>query len=166
MSKRTGRRPGEIVAIPLPSGGYGYGRVLDKLLAVYDKKTDELGGEDDILESPLLFITAVHVSAFSAGRWPIIGSRPLELEFREPMKFFRKNPSGPGFLIYVSKPTPANAYEEYEATAEDCRGLEPLLVWNPDQIEQRIDDYFSGRENVHMKQFSKQNSLHAQKSLN
>jgi hypothetical protein len=156
MGKRTRSRPGDFVALPLPSGGYAYGRVLDKLMAFYDLRTDELADLDQIAKSSVLFITAVHMPAISSDRWPIIGNRPLGLELREETKFFRKNPSGQGFLIYVSKPKSPNAYEEYAAPAEECRGLEPLLVWEPDQIEQRIDDHLQKRENPHLSHYLQQ----------
>jgi hypothetical protein len=141
------------VAIPLPSGGYGYGRVLDKLVAFYNLKTSDVADINDVSRQTVIFTASVHISALSGGRWPAIGSRPLELEFHNPTKFFRKNPSGPGFLIYVSKPTPRNAYEEYKANAGDCIGLEPLLVWDPDQISERLEDHFLGRKNRYLSHY-------------
>jgi Immunity protein 26 len=149
MRKRHRARAGDFVAVPLPSGGYGYGRVLNKLMAFYDLKTNEVTDINEVSKHGVIFKTAVHVSAFSGGSWPVIGSRPLELEFLEPTKFFRKDPAGAEFLIYVSKPTPPHSYEEYCATAEECIGLEPLLVWEPNQISQRLEDYFLGQRNEH-----------------
>src|SRR6185295_10350613 len=117
--KKFKRRPGEFLALSLPSGGYGYGRVLHKLMAFYDLRTDELVDMDRVAASNILFVTGVHVTAISNRGWQSIGVRPLEDEFQQDRKFFRKNPSGHGFLIYISKPTPPNAYEEIRASAEE-----------------------------------------------
>jgi len=155
-SKRIRTRPGDFVALPLTSGGYGYGRVLNKLMAFYDLRSHELAVLDQIAKSKVLFVTAVHMPAISSERWHIVGNRPLEPELLEDTKFFRKNPSGRGFLIYVTKPKPADAYEEYAASLDECRGLEPLLVWDPDQIEQRVDDHFHKRENPHLSYYLQQ----------
>ena len=79
MRKRIRVRPGDFVAIPLPSGGYGYGRVLNKLVAFYDLKTNEVTDINEVAKHGVIFKTAVHVSAFSGGCWPVIGFRTLEL---------------------------------------------------------------------------------------
>lgn len=159
VSKRIRVRPGDFVALPLPSGGYGYGRILEKLVAFYNLKSDEVASVETITASDVSFTTAVHVSAPSKGRWLIVGARPLELQFREPKKFFRKNPSGGGFLIYTSNPTPRSSYEEREASAEECSGLEPLLVWDHDQISQRLEDHLLGNKNRYVSYYLKQLEL-------
>jgi hypothetical protein len=96
-----------------------------------------------------LFINRVEAFAVTSGRWKVIGHEPLEPELRKDTKFFR--PSGGGkFLIYVSKPTPAKAHDEYEATAEECIGLEPLFSWDANLFEERLEDHFAGRTNIHI----------------
>jgi hypothetical protein len=70
---------------------------------------------------------------------------------REETKFFRRDPSGDGFLIHVSKPTPMNAYEEYAAPAEDGVGLEPLLSQDAPLMKERLEDHFAGRPNIHFR---------------
>ena len=156
MKKHFRRQPGAVFAVPLPTGGYGYGRVLDKLMAFYDVRTCKISSVEDIIKCSVLFTTAVHISALTSGNWLLIGYAPLESKFRSIVRFFRKNPSGPGFMIYESVPTPANAYNEFAASAKDCRGLEPLLVWDADQIGERLEDHFSGRKNIHLSQFLEQ----------
>jgi hypothetical protein len=130
MAKRFSYKTGDFVAVPLPSGGYAYGRVLNKLMAFYDLKTVELANLDQIANSAMLFVTAIHMPAISRERWARIGNRPLEHELTQDTKFFRRNPTSEGFLIYVSKPEPSGAYHEYEASPEECRGLEPLWFGN------------------------------------
>jgi Immunity protein 26 len=150
-SSRKARYPGDVVVVPLPQGGYAYSRVLDKLMAFYDLKTPEIASLEKVIASPVLFVTAVHTAAVTGGRRKVIGHRPLEPEFKEDTKFFRRDPSGHGFLIYVSKPAPSNAYEEYAAPAEDCVGLEPLLSWDAPLMEERLEDHFAGRPNIHFR---------------
>jgi hypothetical protein len=158
MGKRFRRRAGDIVALPLPSGGYAYSRILSNrvLMAFYNLRTDNLTDPNEVVTSGTLFVTAVHMTAISNERWVTMGNRPLEQELIQDTKFFRKNPTGDGFLIYISKAEPSGSDHEYEASADECRGLEPLLVWEPDQIEQRIDDHFQKRDNLHLSHYMQQ----------
>jgi hypothetical protein len=144
------RRVGDVVAIPMNGSSYAYGRVMDTLMAFYDLKTTEIVNVDTVIGHQRLFITSVAFAAVTSGRWKVIGNRPLEPELRGDTKFFRPNPSGQGFLIYVSKAQPKDAYEEYEATAEECLGLEPLFSWDAHLLEERLEDHFAGRPNVHV----------------
>lgn len=147
MGSYPKRRPGNLMAIPLTFGGFGYARVLNKLVAIYDRKSAQIENCDFVIGSPIAFTVNVHVSAFSKGRWAVIGFKSLEPIFNEPTKFYRRDLSGSEYLIWVSIPTSKNSYEEYPASAVDCIGLEPMLSWDPKQLEERIDDHFSGREN-------------------
>jgi hypothetical protein len=142
--------PGDVVTVPLSSGGYAYGRVLDKLMAFYDLRTSDIVPAEQVMDSAVLFVTSVHTAAVTGGRWRIIGHSPLEDAFRGETKFFRPDPSARGFRIYVSKPTPRNAYEEYPAQAADCVGLEPLLAWDAHLMEERLEDHCAGRPNIHL----------------
>lgn len=166
MNQRKKMRPGDFVALPLPSGGYAYGRVMNKLMAFYDLRTDTPANIEDVAKSEILFITAVHMSAIRHTNWQTLGNHPLEAHLQRDVRFFRKDPTGKGFLIYVSKAAPPNAYDEYKASANECRGLEPLLVWEPAQIEQRIDDSFEKKENVYLSHFMQQAFGDERNSLN
>lgn len=147
------RRPGSFVAIPISDVLYGYARILDKLMAFYSLNSEKIEDVDSVINSPIAFIAPVQFSAVKDGRWPIIGHRPLEERFTKDVKFFRVNPSGNGFLIYVSKPKPPHAYEEYEADVSDCVGLDPLIAWDPNSIEDRLRDYVNGRENQNVERY-------------
>jgi hypothetical protein len=147
--KRVAYKPGDYVAVPLADlGGYGYARVPATLMAFYDVRTDDLAKIEQISLAPIMFSATVSDWAIRAGRWPVIGFSPLEDDLRKEVKFFRRNPNGNGFLIYVSIPDPPSAYREYEAEAIDCVGLEPLFAWTPESIEQRLSDHFAGKKNV------------------
>lgn len=148
-NKNPRTRPGVLVAIPLPSGGYGFGRILDKLMAFYAIKSDCILEMSEITRHPVIFITAVRAQALKLKRWQVIGYAPLEPEFKKDVKFFRPNLSpGKPFLIYVSKAEPHNAYEDYEANPEECVGMEPMGVWEATGIEERLDEFFSGKANA------------------
>jgi hypothetical protein len=127
--------------------------VLRKLMAFYAVKSEKLLKADEVIANPVAFITSVHISALKGDRWPVIGNRHLEIELARDVKFFRRNPSGDGFLIYVSKERPPKAYEEFEASPSECVGLEPLAVWDPASIEQRLDDHMNGNSNRTMEFF-------------
>src|SRR5580704_14755252 len=106
------RRPGDFVAVPLPSGGFGYARVLDKLFAFYDVRSDGVIAVADLEAAPILFIVGVHISALT--QWRVIGHRTLEPPLKEDIKFFRRDILTGDYLIYVSKAQPKNAYAEYK----------------------------------------------------
>ena len=91
--KRQRRTVGAVVKIPLEDGFYTYGRILEDKVAFYDIYTEEDKSIEEILESPVLFITAVYNSVITKGFWPKVSKAiPLEDELIETPPKFRQDP--------------------------------------------------------------------------
>src|SRR5262249_18453830 len=87
---RRRSRSGNFLAVPLPSGGFGYARVLPKLMAFYAIRTAKCFlSVDDLETQPIAFIAAVEHAARKIDQWPIIGYRALPLELLQDVHFFR-----------------------------------------------------------------------------
>lgn len=144
MRKRI--KIGDIVAIPLPSGGYGYAQYifLDKkkgpLIQVYDLITEQIADLPEIAEAEPLFgpvITGIS-AAVRNGRWEILGNTNVE--------YFRyKNFIAPvynGKLRIVSKWflwDGENFIDLGTKLPMKYRGLEQLVVWDPEDVAYRIE---------------------------
>jgi hypothetical protein len=153
MVKHVNVKPGDFVAIPLPDGGYGYCRILMKLVAFYDIHTKELVKIDQFANCSVLFICSVRKKAPAIDHWIVSGNRPLEPELNREVKFFKIDLVTSDFSIYVSIPAPPNAYKEYAVSKEECQNLEPLMSWEPNHIEVRLSDHFHNRENWIIKRY-------------
>jgi hypothetical protein len=145
--KRQRLENGALVRIPLDSETFTVGRVLrPPFVAVYDyrSKEDSVNGEQ-IVNRPVLFIVAVMDWAVKTGRWRVIGSAPPETaEVRIPDQFIQDRFDPSKCQIIDSSGS------SREATIDECDGLEPAAVWEPEHVEQRIRDHFAGRRNVHV----------------
>ena len=150
------RTIGAIVKVPLEKGFYRYGRILQGTsFAFYDIRSKE--GQIDlakIVSSPVLFIISVSNYAVTDGRWAKIGKLPLEKEFDFlPPRYTQDLLSPDKFKIIYSNGTVK------QATRKECSGLERFAVWQPQQVEERLSDYFAGRKNRHLEQLNSDDSL-------
>ncbi|MBK8396919.1 MAG: immunity 26/phosphotriesterase HocA family protein [Leptospiraceae bacterium] len=152
------RTIGAIVKVPLEKGFYGYARILEGTsFAFYDlRSTEELSDLSKIVSSPILFIISVNNYAVTDGRWSKIGKLPLEKTFDVlPPRYTQDLLSPDKFKIIYSDGTVKNA------TKKECNGLERFAVWQPQQVEQRLSDYFMGRKNRHLEQMNP-DGMHSQ----
>jgi hypothetical protein len=134
---------GSIVKIPLSEGYHAYARTLDEAsFAIYDLKTNQdIMDLDHIISKPILFIIAVFKHAVTKGRWKNIGKVPLEERLQKLPPKFIQDPLDPGKFRIYEFGTMRNA------TRDECQGLECAAVWEPEQVEERINDYYAGRKN-------------------
>jgi hypothetical protein len=141
-TKRQRRREGDVVKISLGEGLHSYARVLPHaVLAFYDCFTHEELPLDRILSCPVLFKVPVMDSAVKSGRWPVVGSAPLEPELLKPPAYFMQDALHPDrFSISVDG-------VERPATREEAHGLERLAGWSAEHIEDRLRDAHAGRPN-------------------
>ena len=139
---------GNFIAIAAKDGGYYYGRIRPHgIVAFYDVRTDNLifPGERslrDFLKISIAFSVCVMTHALKSERWKIIGWEPLEPRFLNPLKFFIQDRASGKFRIYSEDGTmlPANRSE--------IEGLESAAVWDPEHVEDRLRDHFSGVRNT------------------
>jgi len=102
---------------------------------------------EEILKKEILFILPVNDYAITKGFWQKISKAiPLEphLERLALTPMFWQNPIRPNHfrLVYSDKIV--------EASAKECVGLERWAVWTPESIEQRLRDYYEGKENFYV----------------
>jgi len=135
--KKVTPKPGDIVEIPLPSGGRGYGRVLgDPLMAFYALRSDDGVPAETVLASPVAFRIWVMHSAISSGRWPVVANTPLEPAELESPWFFKQDAISKRLSLYRSG-------EERPATYEECLPLERAAVWSAEHVEIRLEDHLA-----------------------
>jgi hypothetical protein len=143
------RMVGSILQIDLKDGSHSYAIVLQKAsIAVFNIKAKENVAISDILDREILFIVAVYNNAITSGRWRKIGKAFVDDRFKTlPLKFIQDSINPEIFEIYDP-----NTGQTRGATKDQCKNLECAAVWEAVHIESRIIDYFSGQENVWLKQ--------------
>lgn len=76
-------RPGDHFAVPLSTGGYGYGRIKGIFLKVlvwvefFNLRTELLVTIDDLHDAPILGDFEGGYWGLVTGEWPVLGNRPL-----------------------------------------------------------------------------------------
>jgi hypothetical protein len=149
------RTIGAIVKVPLEKGFFGYGRILTGTsFAFYDiRSKEELTDLAEIISSPVLFIISVNNYAVTDRRWVKIGKLPLEKTYTVlPPRYTQDLLSPDKFKIIYSDGTMK------QVTNEECNGLERFAVWQPQQVEERLSDYFAGRKNRYLEQMNSDDS--------
>ena len=69
---------GTIVAIPLPNGEFGYGRLFhDPWLGLYEFVSPTIERVEVVASHPISFFNSINDQAIQNGLWPIIGERPF-----------------------------------------------------------------------------------------
>src|SRR5262245_11440659 len=140
--KRQKRTVGAIVKIPLDGKWFTYGQILDDAeVAVFDARTDCELPMDEITSRAIICRVAVSYHAITKGRWLKVGKSPISEEIKVPM---------PKYIQDILKPDRFEIYcngEIRQSTHEECIGLERAAVWEPEHVEERIRDHYSGKQN-------------------
>jgi hypothetical protein len=95
----------------------------------------------EIIGSPVLFCVAVMDYAIKNGRWRVLGNVELEPKLRKPIEFFMQDIHTGEFSIYKEGGLILPAKQE------DIFGLERAAAWEPEHVEDRLRDYYSGVPN-------------------
>jgi len=136
-AKRQKRTTGAIVKISLHNGFHSYAQILDSCYAFYKIHTEKDLQISEIIKSQILFVTEVFDYAITKGLWQKIGNVPIDSELVTVPPQYIQDPINPDkFEIVFNN-------EIRPATQAECQGLEPWAVWEPEQIEKRLNDYFS-----------------------
>lgn len=136
--KRKRYKLGNVYAISLPNGKFGFGRTMeDAGFAVYKHL-----GENEIdtpQEEEYQFIVGVYRHALKG--WTIVENRPFKSdEEAYPPPSCAIDAISGQYRIY-------HRGEFRDATREECEGLETAAVWDASHIVDRImgDDKWNGR---------------------
>ena len=141
--KRQKEIPGSIFKVIFDDPFFTYGRIVTGgVFAFYDCKTENDLPIEEIINKPILFYSIVSSYSIKSNIWEIIGNIPLE-------DYLLKNPK-----FGIKKISLQDEYEikdngkYFDATREECLGLEPIIVWQPQSVEERLRDHYAGRKNI------------------
>lgn len=132
---------GAIVQIDLGDGSFGYGQVLEKPSVVffdYQTKGETVPIIEKIVKSPIVFKIAVMRYCITQD-WGKIDKVSINPQFNEKQDKFTYDSITKKCEIWIGDGG------RRSATLEECQNLEPVAVWEPDQVEQRLRDHFAGR---------------------
>jgi Immunity protein 26 len=137
---------GGILKIPLGDDWHTYGQMTgDAEVAFFDAKTKVELQMSDIVNRPVLFRLGVYNYAITKFIWHKIGKAALSETLKIPQPMFIQDALHPErFQIYLNG-------EIRNATREDCIGLEECAVWEPEQVVERINDFYNGVPNKYVR---------------
>ncbi len=138
--KKIKRKSGDILEIVLADGSLSYARVLEEpLIDFFDCNSKDVLDVNQIMLKPIVFKLWVASYAIHSGRWRIIGNVPIESKDNN-YQFYRQDPINKKLYIM------SNGVHQ-PATLDDCINLECAASWDPEHIEDRLIDYYSGKPN-------------------
>jgi hypothetical protein len=129
---------GDVVAIPLPNGKYGYGRQCEDVLAVYNKTTDSMLSLEEIGNLEEAFRIPFHEPT-DHPRWIYLGKLP-----------FRPDEDTWGPPRYIKDTVTEGVYRIYfrgrirPAAKEEIAGLGPATSYPDSKVEMRILEKVEG----------------------
>lgn len=138
------RKPkeGDVLAIPLGDGTYGFGQVCSGGdYAYFDLRSNRLPHMDEIVWRPVAFRVAMVGDSAKKGGWTILGNLPLIGPLAE-LASYRNQPVGSNQLYLVK------GNQRTLATYEQVKDLEVMSWWYEDHVVQRLIDHFAGRPNL------------------
>jgi len=144
VKKKSLRKVGDVVQVPLGDGTYGFGLLLDEpLMAFFDLRLASGNPTpEQLAASRILFRVWVMNYAVTDGVWPVVGSMALPEEVLAPPEFFQKDMLNGRFYIW-----PHGGGDRRPATYEEVKDLECAAVWEAHHVESRLRDWFEGRPN-------------------
>ena len=129
--KRKRIRVGNVYAIPLPDGSYGFARMhLDSTLGFYKQRKDKIEDFDENDEYE--FFVGVYYDLLTDGLWPFLKNVPFQsIEDSYP----------PDMCVVDALTGELSLYrmgEIMEAPYEVCKDLEVVAAWDRNHIEDRL----------------------------
>lgn len=141
--KRILRKTGDILKIDLGNGFHNYACVsTDPCLIFYEGRFSSDLSIGEIANLQILYKLFVSNFAIKDGIWPIIGKISLTKEQLTVPYMYKKDRVSGALSIYHSDFAATNY--EIPATLEDCKNLECAAVWDPNNIVDRLNDYYLG----------------------
>ena len=138
--KQQRRTVGAVVKIPLENNYHTYARILTDDYAFYDIHATEDLPIDEILKLPVLFFATVYDDALKDGWVKVSKALPIEEHLNDKPPVYTQDRLSLKYSIWKDG-------EEIPATKQDCIGLEYFMVWEREEMEERLNDHFAGRVN-------------------
>jgi hypothetical protein len=141
------RTVGAVLQVPLGTVGACVALTLPEVdFAFFGPAAVEDAASPKLFSHPILFRVAVHRSAWSTGRWRKVAKLDVPSGLLEPQPKFMQDAFNPSKLaLYVGG-------EIRPAGRAECEGLERMAVWDPEHVEQRLQDHLAGVPNVWVEQ--------------
>lgn len=134
-------RPGDVYAIRLADGTYGYCLIIKKPDVVFlNLRSQSQLSIGEIVNPQILFRIFIMRSCFRSEKWTRIGSMEIPSEWHRGAKYYRRDAiRTDDYFIYDSE-----VNKEAPARKEECRGLEMWAVWSDIHVEPRLLDQLTG----------------------
>jgi len=139
---------GGIIKIIFDFPYHTYGRILNYGdIAFYDFKTKQDGWpSQEIIKSPILFRSIVNIGGVKVGRWPILDAIPLEENLAHSKYWL------PEFGHHDFCKIFEDGKVRFMVPLKEAEGLNEGSIWSPEQIEERLRDYYYPKGNLLNKQ--------------
>ena len=142
MTEKVRYRIGDIIAIPLETEMYAFARVYrDATIAIFDLVADRFLSAQDICTRHISFFAAFFDDAIIDGTWPLIGHYSFEDE--------EAAWPPPRMVRDVIDPTRFRIYHRGKirpASQEEVANLDPVLMYRPNQLVDRIKEVLAGSQ--------------------
>lgn len=135
-------KEGDVMAIPLGDGTYGFGqRCAGGDYAYFDLRSEVFLPIEKVVTAPVAFrVPTVTDSVKNAG-WPVLGNLtpvgPLSQD-----ESYRNQPVGSNQLYLIK------GHKIAPATYDEVKDLEVMSVWFDHHVLERLQDHFAGRPNL------------------
>jgi hypothetical protein len=141
MAQGRKQKRGDLVSIPIGDGKHCCAVALtDPLFAFFDGTLEVGQRPESIKDQSILFKLPVFHTAVKSGRWSVIGKvDPMLLCALDRVVFFKQDKISGSLSAY----DPFTNIE-WQISFEEAEQLECAAVWSPEQIEDRLRDYFHG----------------------
>jgi hypothetical protein len=147
------RQEGSIFKLPLNGNQWVYARVKtpNGRIWVYDKLCEEDLSKELILQLPILFSASVFKYSFSKKHaWEMIDFEPLTEEEKTIQPVYGQE-KFPPFKCKIFINGGVEMLRDVPFT--QCIGMQPAAIWEPEELVERIVDFYEGRENEAIKYF-------------
>jgi hypothetical protein len=139
-TKRKRIIAGSIVEIPMDKEFYVYAQILNHgSYAFFDYRSEKpLCDLSELLDKPVLFILGVYDYIIKNNIWSIVGKLPIREDLQKQPLMYIYDVHTDKYCLYDN-----NTGEITSCTKDQARGLERASVWEENQIEDRIRDYYN-----------------------
>lgn len=147
MAKKQKIKSGLVLKIATGDGFKSFAKVLkDSRICIYNfriKEEDFINFNLNVLENkPILFYVSIYDSVIVEGKFPVIGELPVSIEeiHKIPPRF-NQDENTLECTLYYYEPAIIR-----KATPEECIGLDPVCIYGPDNIIERIVNHYAGKK--------------------
>ena len=136
---------GNIIKIGINENIFGFGRIVEGgFIEFYDLKlsNDQIEGiNEKLIGSKVIFTLSVHKSWEKNKNWEVVGKN-LNNVSSIPSQFMQSIGNQNDIKIIDS------TGNSRPATKDEVKGIERLAVWEDNHVEDRLRDYFDGKQNI------------------